>query len=430
MTKLQSVNKELMELYRSIKPTKDFLIADYSYRMGYSELENLKIFSKRKKLYVKDIIPISSQVIPCFSINVKLNKKKAISATDKTGIFKVVFSDDSFLLFSYWWSGLKKTGGVESLVVGEKETWMKYLKMSEQVFRLSQKPKVGIYDLQMTGTGQLIYTKKDKLFSNEVIHQNFSIIEKDIDFYFNNVELFTRFNMPGIRKGLIIGEPGTGKTITGIKLAQKYAKEKCVIYANNMRVVVGHLQLCKKYKVSTLLIFEDAEYILNEGGSTLLNVLDGMDQPRMVEGAYILMSTNYPEVIENRILKRPGRIDKIIHMGSLTGEYAYNCFKLYAKGIYSNEDLQKEKLIISIVNNLTGAQIRELVNASLSYAVANQKDITLEILAETVKIMTEIFDKLPEYSKQNSKMVGKVKTDIGFLKAAEIITIDDIPTHF
>jgi len=64
-----------------------------------------------------------------------------------------------------------------------------------------------------------------------------------------------------------------------------------------------------------LLIVEELDiYLQRKDKSLILNVLDGMETPNNPRGALLLATTNYPEVIDERIAKRPGRVDRIIHV--------------------------------------------------------------------------------------------------------------------
>ena len=96
------------------------------------------------------------------------------------------------------------------------------------------------------------------------------------------------------------------------------------------------------HNVPTVVILEDAESTLSDGNSTqssVLNFLDGVDQPSNKNGAYILMTTNHPERIEDRVLRRPGRIDRIFQVGPLKSlvqlhiQY-YNCYYIRNHGGY------------------------------------------------------------------------------------------------
>src|SRR5207245_10051112 len=56
--------------------------------------------------------------------------------------------------------------------------------------------------------------------------------------------------------------------------------------------------------------------------SAALGFLDGTDTPRNPAGTYLIATTNYPRRIDKRILKRPGRIDRVIAVGAVRSRAA------------------------------------------------------------------------------------------------------------
>ena len=125
------------------------------------------------------------------------------------------------------------------------------------------------------------------------------------------------------------------------------------------------------------------------------------------------MTTNHPERIEDRVLRRPGRIDRIFQVGPLKDKHALDCAKLYF-----GEDLKYTKKtngqIESIVSGMTGAQIRELANSTRAYCASNQLDINPESLKEVSSRLTEDLSDALQFAEDNSLMIEKKKQRVGF----------------
>jgi len=170
----------------------------------------------------------------------------------------------------------------------------------------------------------------------------------------------------------------------------------------------------------TVLIIEDAEATLSGeygqgASSSVLNFLDGVDQPTNKAGAYVMMTTNFPEKIEARILKRPGRIDRIYKVGPLEGSYALDCAKIYFDKDIKYTKKNKEGLT-NLVSGMTGAQIRELANSTRAYCASNQLNINMSSIKEVVSQLTEDISDAVKFAEDNSIMIEKEKKGFGFQK--------------
>ena len=54
-----------------------------------------------------------------------------------------------------------------------------------------------------------------------------------------------------------------------------------------------------------------ADELLDEEKALVLNVLDGAEAKENAQGTMLIATTNYPEAIDERVLKRPGRLDRV-----------------------------------------------------------------------------------------------------------------------
>ena len=415
---------ELVGRYKKDKGEKKCVLVEYSDLHQLSSLNDFLNQAKRykkKSFHIKTIKQIDSDKIISYAFGIQSMKRKKddVIVRDMTGLFKITFSDKSIMYYAKWMTGGGKTRAVDGMFVTERHVWANFLQMINKEVKKKSKPKVGVYRIFSDGMGNIQYQKKKELLETPIVHPSIPDIINDMEFYYANVELFTRHKMAGMRKIMLIGEPGTGKSSLCFKLAKKYASTKSIVFATNINDVAQHTILCAKYNISTFVILEDAESSLQNAGSEVFNFLDGIDQPRNLAGAFIIMTTNHPQKIEPRILKRPGRVDNIITFGALKDGDALECARIYFEDflpitrfkngkkvkLSSKKDKEMTKLemeLMNIVNGMTGAQIKEVSNASASFAVSKQRDVDIEIIKEVKDRMKENLKKAEDYAKEYS----------------------------
>lgn len=123
---------------------------------------------------------------------------------------------------------------------------------------------------------------------------------------------FREVGLAAKRSILLWGEPGTGKTAT-ISIVMDALVEKgaaCFICdgPGDMRAVASSAENFAPDMLKVV-VLEDVDEWVNSG---LLDVLDGATTP---DNTVFLMTTNYPEELEERMTCRPGRADRVIYVG-------------------------------------------------------------------------------------------------------------------
>ena len=139
-------------------------------------------------------------------------------------------------------------------------------------------------------------------------------------FFTKGIDVYKRLNLKPFRKLLLAGVPGTGKTMLCSALAA-WALERgyLVIYissADQMGATFGKIQqalhVASYSQYPTLILLEELDAFLHDREKALvLNVLDGSESSINDRGTLLIATTNYPEAIDERVLKRPGRLDRI-----------------------------------------------------------------------------------------------------------------------
>ena len=224
-----------------------------------------------------------------------------------------------------------------------------------------------------------------------------------------NTDVYEKNNLT-IKRGLIFhGPPGTGKTLLGKILCN--AVDWTFIWVtprhlDDSRDVTRIVGMARDLS-PTILFLEDIDLVgadRNENRNLgllgeLMNQLDGMQENRNI---ITIATTNNVEALEKALLKRPGRFDRVIEFGEPKAESILEMLKLFAKGVNLDPAIDFTKMAETL-NGLTGAQVRELVNLSVLYAIDEKSYDEGKIL--TVK--AKHFDRaLPSVRKKDFKSVG------------------------
>lgn len=415
--------------------TKDFPVALLHFAIDPVALrKEIAKKTKSKEFSPASLEPVKNDLLPNMVLDHDFDiKTRLLNFKSESGIFKIVFNDNSCIYYAQRIVGIGRNSVVETYGVASRETINKYYKYLHKQAKVNSKPKIGLHKIHarhIPGVGAVLNyeTIKPKDYKkNIVFHQNQTLIAEEVKQFFDNVSYYTRFSQPGSRRMLLVGEPGGGKTSAAMLLAQEYAKHMCVVVATDLQAIMMHTFNVSKAKMPTLIILEDAETTIPWRDSGVLNFLDGINQPKTEKGCYTIMTTNYPKAIEPRILKRPGRIDKIIKFGALDEIHSILCIKHYFDGILFNSKKDSEKTVEEILKQvyekviidkeggtMTGAQIKNLSEAIMSYAVSKKVDkINVDTLVKLVedlnKDLKEVYEMADEESISKERM-----TPVGF----------------
>ena len=147
-----------------------------------------------------------------------------------------------------------------------------------------------------------------------------SMISKEMDEFWGKEKDFTKLGFLHRRGYLLYGSHGSGKSSLIHQIIDSLDKG-IVFYCGNPKHFNLGLETFRivEPKRKIVCVFEDIDAIIKiYGESDLLSLLDGENQ---VSGVINLATTNYPELLDKRIVGRPRRFDRVYKIENL-GEKA------------------------------------------------------------------------------------------------------------
>jgi len=198
-----------------------------------------------------------------------------------------------------------------------------------------------------------------------------------IDFLANQGRL-ARYGIPSKRGILLVGEPGTGKTlvckalmaqstgVTGI-IANAEALV-CMGYISNLYELAQDLSPC-------IVFIEDIDLIADERRRwvpllSLLSELDGVEEHEQI---ITIATTNHLEIIDKALSQRPSRFDRVIELPRPAIEYRRKFISSLSGKIPMDEGTQR--YLVDRTEGFTLAQIQEIVYTMvIEYSQNNHDD--------------------------------------------------------
>jgi hypothetical protein len=210
-------------------------------------------------------------------------------------------------------------------------------------------------------------------------------------FFTRGVEIYRQLKLPPFRKLLLAGVPGTGKTMLCAAMAKiAISKGRVVVYVSaadrdgaSFEKIQRALQAVTAARYPVLLIVEELDaYLQGDDKARVLNVLDGVESPNNPKGALLLATTNYPEAIDERIAKRPGRLDRVFIIPTIQDEeQAEHMLRHYMRESWRDEHMA----VVPRLVEQPGAFVREVaLHARMLAAHEHRLDVTLPMLEESV----------------------------------------------
>ncbi|MBA3492497.1 MAG: ATP-binding protein [Rubrobacteraceae bacterium] len=142
-------------------------------------------------------------------------------------------------------------------------------------------------------------------------------IRDSVEGFFAGRDAFASLSFAWRRGILLVGPPGTGKTMV-CKAVAAGMPDLPLLYVRDLRErrekeAIESIFERARALAPCLLVFEDIDGFVNQHNrSVFLNEVDGF---RSNEGLLIIASSNHPGRIDEALLKRPSRFDRVFHIG-------------------------------------------------------------------------------------------------------------------
>lgn len=269
--------------------------------------------------------------------------------------------------------------------------WLAFQKVCEGLVRNLPKRQ----DVYVIG-GTNAHFKPTIAWEDVILPEAFKTdLANDMEAFFEKgVEIYKQLNLAAFRKLLLVGPPGTGKTMLCAALARRALERgRIVVYVSGsdfrgatFQKIHQALQIVAQSAEPVVLIVEEFDnYLTKENKAQILNVLDGMETPNNPRGALLLATTNYPEIIDRRIAKRPGRLDRILIVPPIENEALAERMLVRYMGSHWQE---AHRVILPRLVGQTGAFVREMsLHARMLAAHTYQPEVTLDLLEQSYETL-------------------------------------------
>jgi predicted AAA+ superfamily ATPase len=233
--------------------------------------------------------------------------------------------------------------------------------------------------------------REEVILPNKVLE----VIERNVLGFVAHRQQLKNWNLH-VKKGVLFyGPPGTGKTHTIAYLISELTKlgqTVALVRAEQMAYLDAYVDLARQLQPAVVVI-EDVDLIGEDRdfpGSSLpllhrmLNEMDGIGEDNEI---LFILTTNRPEVLEEALAARPGRVDQAIEFPLPDEDCRRRLAQLYGRGLSIPEAVLEE--IVRRTNQASAAFIKELMRRAWQFHVSEGGTGTLQ-LADVQKALEEM----------------------------------------
>jgi transitional endoplasmic reticulum ATPase len=240
-----------------------------------------------------------------------------------------------------------------------------------------------------------------------------------------NPQAFEKIGIRPLKGILLVGAPGTGKTLLAKAVATERESNMISIkgpevlskYVGESEKAVREVFRKARLAAPCIIFIDEIDAITGIRGEgddsmvtervvdTLLTELDGLHE---IKNVIVLAATNRPDMIDPALL-RPGRIDKIIEIPLPDEETRFAIFKVHTKHMPLDKDVDL-KTLAKVTENYTGAEIENVVREAGMNAIRNKRDKVIKadfdfaLLEVKPAIPKELADRIKRFKEEPETM--------------------------
>lgn len=234
---------------------------------------------------------------------------------------------------------------------------------------------------------------------------------------------YERFGFAWRRGILLIGPPGTGKTMI-CKAAAAAIPEFPFLYVRDLHDYEGTEAIQSIFQQARdlapcILAIEDLDGLVQDGNRTVfLNEMDGFNNNN---GLLVIASSNYPEKIDEALLRRPSRFDQVFHFGlPAKPERLEYCRRIMLRPELSehlSEDLDIEQLVTKVAEKAEGFTPAYLKEAFISAALIRAQQGAMLLDSEYADTVLQQLEELKKHLKRtrNPQDLAEMETGAGVM---------------
>ena len=246
-----------------------------------------------------------------------------------------------------------------------------------------EKLRPGYYNIGVLQDGRIFF-QKTTVKTDNLIDFPDSLsgnILDEIDRFWELYDRFLKYGNLHRRGYLFYGPPGSGKSCLVYLICNKIIdKGDIVIECKNPRTLNKALTNLREVESDrrVVCIFEDIDSIVRDyGEDELLSILDGENQ---IDKCLNIATTNYPELLDRRLVGRPRRFDRVYKIDMPTRSQR----EIYFRHKLLEEDIKRIPFEIWIdqTEGFSFAAMAELIISVL--CLDNEFDVVIEILRKLI----------------------------------------------